>query len=129
MSFESAGLNSRRSVLQSAVGRVWLAFCSDEERRTILRDLGGLGPRRQVALDAALLNIRRTGHAFTPLSVPTRLHGMAVPIRHRQRMLGCLSMRFPRSALSEEEAAARHVRALAQIARAIASDVVGRPAD
>lgn len=129
MSFESAGLNSRRSVLQSAVGRVWLAFCSDEERRTVLRDLGGLGPRRQAALEAALLHIRGAGHAFTPLNPRTRLHGMAVPIRHRQRMLGCLSMRFPRSAMSEDEAAARFGKRLPLLARAIAVDVVGRRPD
>lgn len=124
MSFESAGLNSRRSVLQSAVGRVWLAFCSDEERRSILRDLGGLGPRRQTALDAALLDIRAAGHAFTPVNPRTRLNGMAVPIRHRQRMLGCLSMRFPHSAMSEEEAAVRFGKRLPLLARAIAAAVV-----
>ena len=126
MSFESAGLNSRRSVLQSAVGRVWLAFCGDEERRTILRDLGGLGPRRQAALDAALRHIRSTGHAFTPLNPRTRLNGMAVPVRHLQRMLGCLSMRFPHSAMSEGEAAARFGKRLPLLAREIAADVVGR---
>ena len=42
MSFESAGLNTRRSALMSALGRAWLAFCPEEERRTILRDIGGL---------------------------------------------------------------------------------------
>ena len=40
MSFEGAGLNARRPVLISALGRVWLAFCPEEERRAILRDLG-----------------------------------------------------------------------------------------
>lgn len=124
MSFETAGLNQRRSVLQSALGRVWLAFCSDEERQTILRDIGGLSTRQQAALDQALQRIRQSGHAFTP---PNRssLNGMAVPVRHRQRMLGCLSMRFPHSAMGEEEAATRFGKRLPLLARSIAADVVG----
>lgn len=124
MSFETAGLNQRRSVLQSALGRVWLAFCSGEERATILRDIGGLGVRQQAALEQALQRIRRAGHAFTP---PNRssLNGMAAPVRHRQRMLGAVSMRFPRSAMDEAQAAGRYARPLALMARAIASDVAG----
>ena len=57
-----------------------------------------------------------------------RIHGMAVPIRHRQRMLGSLSMRFPLSAMNEEQAARRYARRLATLARAIANDVVRSPA-
>ncbi|MCA0248201.1 MAG: helix-turn-helix domain-containing protein [Proteobacteria bacterium] len=124
MSFETAGVNQRRSVLRSALGRVWLAFCSDEERQTILRDIGGLGARQQAPLDQALQRIRQAGHAFTP---PNRssLNGMAVPIQQRQRMLGCLSMRFPHSVMSEGEAAARFGKRLPMLAREIAADVVG----
>jgi IclR family mhp operon transcriptional activator len=124
MSFEGAGLNSRRSVLASALGRVWLAFCSEAERRTILQDMGGLAPRQEAVLRSALERVRTAGHAFTASARATRIHGMAVPIRHRQRMLGSLSMRFPRSAMNEEQAAARYARRLATLARAIANDVV-----
>ena len=47
MSFEGAGLNARRPLLMSALGRAWLAFCPEEERRTILRDIGGLTRARK----------------------------------------------------------------------------------
>jgi IclR family mhp operon transcriptional activator len=124
MSFEGAGLNSRRSVLASALGRVWLAFCSEPERRTILQDIGGLAPREEAALRAALERVRNAGYAFTASARDSRIHGMAVPIRRRQRMLGSLSMRFPRSAMNEEEVASRYARRLAALARAIANDVV-----
>ena len=63
MSFEAAGLNSRRPVLISALGRAWLAFCPEEERRTILRDIGGLTPRQETALGAAL---ERSGATAMP---------------------------------------------------------------
>jgi IclR family mhp operon transcriptional activator len=126
MSFEGAGLNTRRSVLQSALGRAWLAFCPADERRSILRDIGGLTARQEAALRAALECVRRTGHAFTAPPRPMRIHGMAVPIRNGERMLGSLSMRFPRSAMTEEEVAQRFGRRLAALARAIANDAGDR---
>jgi IclR family mhp operon transcriptional activator len=126
MSFEAAGLNLRRPVLTSALGRAWLAFCPEEERRTILRDIGGLTPRQETALGAALEQIRRDGYAFTRPARPTRLHGIAVAIRQGSgtgaRVMGSLSMRFPSSAMTEEEVGSRFGRRLQQVARAIASD-------
>jgi len=70
-----------------------------------------------------LERVRREGIAFTQPPRPTRIHGMAVPIRRGSRMLGSLSMRFPRSAMSEEEVALRFGRRLQSLARAIARDV------
>lgn len=122
MSFEGAGLNARRPVLISALGRVWLAFCPEEERRAILRDVGVTG-RQKAALDQVLARVRRDGIAFTQPLRPTRIHGMAVPIRRGSRVLGSLSMRFPRSAMTEEEVARRFGKRLQSLARAIAADV------
>jgi IclR family mhp operon transcriptional activator len=122
MSFEGAGLNARRPVLISALGRVWLAFCPEEERRTILRDVG-VTRRQEAALDSVLERVRRDGIAFTQPPRPTRIHGMAVPIRRASRVLGSLSMRFPRSAMTEEVVARRFGRRLQSLARAIARDV------
>jgi IclR family mhp operon transcriptional activator len=126
MAFEGAGLNARRPVLISALGRAWLAFCPDEERRNILRDIGGLTRRQEAALDALLARVRRDGYAFTQPPRPTRLQGMAVPIRQGERVIGSLSMRFPRSAMTEEEVALRFGKRLAVVARAIATEVARR---
>jgi IclR family mhp operon transcriptional activator len=127
MSFEGAGLNLRRPVLTSALGRVWLAFCPDEERQTILRDVGGLTSRQETALRQALETIRRDGYAFTRPARPTRLHGIAVAIRGAsrggERVLGSLSMRFPSSAMNEEEVGARFGKPLQLLAHAIAHDL------
>jgi IclR family mhp operon transcriptional activator len=123
MAFEGAGLNLRRPVLISALGRAWLAFCPDDERRAILRDIGRLTRRQEVALDAVLERVRRDGYAFTEPPRPTRLLGMAVAIRSGPRVIGSLSMRFTRSAMTEETAGQRFGRRLAVLARAIATDV------
>ncbi|TMJ31713.1 MAG: hypothetical protein E6G95_02805 [Alphaproteobacteria bacterium] len=123
MAFEGAGLNARRPVLISALGRAWLAFCPEDERRTILRDIGGLSRRQEAALDQVLERVRRDGVAFTQPPRPTRLQGMAVAIRRGARVLGSLSMRFPRSAMNEVEVALRFGKRLQALARAIATDV------
>ncbi|HTR87538.1 MAG TPA: helix-turn-helix domain-containing protein [Reyranella sp.] len=123
MAFEGAGLNLRRPVLISALGRAWLAYCPEEERRAILRDIGGLTRRQEAALDLVLERVRRDGVAFTQPPRPTRLHGMAVAIQRDARMLGSLSMRFPRSAMTEEVAAQRFGKRMQALARAIARDV------
>lgn len=122
MSFEGAGLNLRRPVLISALGRAWLAFCPEEERRAILRDVG-VTRRQEAALDLVLERVRRDGVAFTQPPRPTRLQGMAVAIRRGNRVLGSLSMRFTRSAMSDADAAQRFGKRLQSLARAIARDV------
>jgi len=121
MSFEAAGYNRRSPMLAGALGRAWLAFCSDDERRSVLKSIG---LRQTPALAATLARIRRDGHAFTRSPRPTRIHGMAVAIRGSDRVLGSLSMRFPRSAMSEEEAGQRFGKRLVGVARTIAADVV-----
>ena len=95
MSFEGAGLNTRRPLLISALGRAWLAFCPEEERRTILRDIGGLTRRQEAALARGArtrpprrLRLHRAAAAHAPA-----WHGRADPQRraHAGQPLHALS--------------------------------------
>jgi len=119
LSFERAALQKKSPILSSALGRAWLAFCSSEERRTVLKHLGAKPDPR---LAAAFAKIRRDGYAFTVLPRPGRLQGIGVAIRDGERVMGCISMRFIRSAMSESEAGARYGAALNAMADAIAVD-------
>ena len=119
MSFERAALQKRSPILSSALGRAWLAFCSVEERRAVLRDLG---QRQDAKLTAAFARVRSDGYAFTVLPRSGRLQGIGVAIRKGPRVMGCLSMRFIRSAMTEEEAGARYGAPLNALASAIAAD-------
>lgn len=121
MAFEAAGYNRQSPLLYGALGRVWLAHANEEERRAALK---AVGVRQTPALTAALEGICREGHAFTRPPRPTRLHGFAVPILSRSRVLGSLSMRFPRSAMSEDEVIHRFGKRLTSVARAISAGVV-----
>jgi len=71
---------------------------------------------------AAFERIRRDGYAFTILPRSGRLQGIGVAIRKGERVMGCLSMRFIRSALTEDEAGRRYGTALNALATAIATD-------
>ena len=122
MSFERAALQRRSPVMSGALGRVWLAFCSADERRAALRDLG---VRQDARLTAAFARILRDGYAFTIEPRPRRLQGIAVAIRKHDRVLGCVSMRFTRSAMDEAEAGARFGPPLKALAAAIADDAGG----
>ncbi len=119
MAFEAASLNLPSPLLKGALGRAWLAFCSESERRSALL---GVGVPQSPALAATLEQIRRDGFAFTRSGRPSRIHGLGVPILGTRRVLGSLSMRFPRTAMSEKEVAARFAKRLAALARAIARD-------
>lgn len=124
LAFEAAGINMRRPVLNTALGRVWLAFCPEEEKQAAVSELGGLPKRRAEALDALLARVRRDGYAFTQPLQPTRLQGIAVPVRRRDgRMLASLSMRYPRSAMTDTEVVRRFVKRLQALGRQIAGDV------
>ena len=118
MSFERSALQRRSPILDGALGRAWLAFCSDDERRDMLRELGIAS---DASLAAAFARIRRDGHAFS--TMPGRLQGIAVPIRNEPRVLGCISMRFTRSSMTDAVAGERYGGPLTTLARAIAIDV------
>ena len=122
MAFEGTGSNRPSPLMYGALGRAWLAFASDEERRAALKSVN---VRHTRALAAAIAQIRHDGHAFTRPPQPTRLHGFGVPILDGMRVLGCLSMRFPTAAMSEDEVVQRYGKRLATLAQSIANDVAG----
>jgi len=119
MSFERSALQRRSPILSSALGRAWLAFCTAEERRAVLRHLG---VKPDAKLAAAFAKIRRDGHSFTVLPRSGRLQGIGVAIRDGERVMGCLSLRFIRSAMTEDEAGRRYGGPLNALAAAIAAD-------
>jgi len=119
MSFERSALQRRSPLLSSALGRAWLAFCSAEERRAVLRHLG---VKPDAKLAAVFARIRHDGYSFTVLPRSGRLQGIGVAICDGERVMGCLSMRFIRSAMTEEEAGRRYGAPLNTLAAAIAAD-------
>lgn len=126
---EEVFLNRRVGMLRSAVGRAYFAFCSPEERRTILKlvrtadpaqvaDVGG--PK---AIAALVERVRRDGYAaiVRPPADPTR--SLAVPVLEagvRDRPLGAIVMFYYHSVMSEAQAAGKYLGLLQGLADQIA---------
>jgi IclR family transcriptional regulator, mhp operon transcriptional activator len=125
LSFERAGYNRTYPLIPSALGQAYLAFCSADERRRLIRELLPdnelvvLGMRDTQTLEAHLALVRRRGYAVTLSPRPYRVLGLAVPVRQGRQVLACLVMRFPRSVMTHEQAADRYLGSLNATARTI----------
>lgn len=108
----SAGV--RVPVLGSSSGRVHLAFCSEEQRSTMLDVLTRSDrPEDKIARDKALVNriiaeVRKNGWALFDNPSLAELN-LAVPVFAKGRVLAGLVMRFIRSAMTPDQAVEKYV--------------------
>lgn len=129
LSFEKAAYSRTFPLLASALGQAYMAFCPAEERKRLIRGLmiesksDAVAAENVRGIEAGLRLVRRCGYAITMEQRPSRVLGIAVPIQRSRSVLGSLSLRFARSALTPEQAAARYLAPLTATARSIASAV------
>jgi IclR family mhp operon transcriptional activator len=129
-------------MLLGAVGRAYLAFCPDAERREVLKALktsrrrSDALARDEAAMAAILRETRRKGYAVTDerlraLTEPVapkwrdtrrRATGLAVPVLEDGRAVAALVLRYFPNALSEAEAAGRYLAPLEAVAAAIVAE-------
>src|SRR6185295_11386535 len=109
-------------MLDSALGRAYLAFCPKSDRALIFKVLAASNdPRLRSARDPEPLErlfaaIRRNGYAVTGPILGDRGLGLALPIVKKREVLASITMRVYRSSMSEAEAAQRYIPALRQLA-------------
>jgi IclR family mhp operon transcriptional activator len=126
-------INRRVPLLASALGRAYLAYCSETERQSIIALLrNSQRPFDRPAGDRGYLtslvrSVRRAGYAVTPPIANDPIAGLAVPVSRGSRVFACLIMRYPRRAMTEAEAVQRYLLPLQQAARAIADAAGDRP--
>lgn len=120
-------LGQRLPMLVSALGRVYLAFCPDEERETILRMLRASKARSNAmardgrAVERLIADIRKRGYATTAQLRGEPLKGLAVPVMEGKQVVAAITMRYFGSAMTEEEAARRYLEPMKNAAEAIAA--------
>lgn len=108
----SAGV--RVPVLGSSSGRVHLAFCSEEQRSTMLEVLArSERPEDKIARDKVLVSriigdVRKNGWALFDNPSLAELN-LAVPVFAKGRVLAGLVMRFIRSAMTPDQAVEKYV--------------------
>jgi IclR family transcriptional regulator, mhp operon transcriptional activator len=118
LTIDNATVGLRLPMLQSATGRAYLAFCTNEERRTILENLRHSSePEDRRAADATyvrnlLAMTRRSGYGERHREIFTKTGAIAVPIRRAGHVKACLNISFIASALTPCEAADRYLPSL-----------------
>lgn len=118
--------NAKLPILNSAVGRAYLAFCEEKERDIALSLLrSSSSPVNVTAKDTKfvgdlLANIREQGYT-TMATGPDDAIGIALPIFENKRACAAISMRYLRVSMSEEEALKRYLPPLKRLVKDIES--------
>jgi IclR family mhp operon transcriptional activator len=125
MVIDHVAIGDRLPVLLSAVGVAYLTGCSRSERDTILARLcKSPKPENTLArdrnfIDMVIAETRKRNYATRPLPFMPWTGSIAVPIVVGTRALGAIAFSFIASALTPEDAAARHGDSLRAAARRI----------
>jgi len=123
-------LNRRLPMLISALGRVYLAFCPDDERELILALLretsapGNAPARDKTYVRNTIAAIRKAGYATTAPLRGDPAMGLAVPIMDGERVAAAITMRYIGSTMNEAEAARRYLAPMRAAAAAIAAGLI-----
>ncbi len=121
-------------LLSSATGKVYLAFCDEVTRKTLLAVCARSGrpehalARRPALLQRALAQVRRQGYAFGPGQRQTRIAvrtaTFAVPIHAGEQLIGCLALRYLSENLSRRQVVAHYLQTMRTAARRIGDRVM-----
>ena len=120
LSFHRAMIRQRMPVLLTASGRAYLAYCSDEERRQVLRllvagdDEQANFARNRVLVEQMLEKVRRQGYSSNEgeWKQQVKTAAISMPIRHKGNVLASINVVFLKKAMPIAEAAERYLPAL-----------------
>lgn len=125
-------IGDRVDMLSSAVGRAYLAFCTQAERDEILKGIRKLRGDRSVSDVPRILRETRdrgygerdsgfTGGTNRYPFLADKLYAIAVPVHLRGRVLCCINLLWPRTAITN----ANDTAAMATLLKDCANKVVG----
>ncbi|WP_439597571.1 IclR family transcriptional regulator domain-containing protein [Falsiroseomonas sp.] len=121
-----ATIGMRHSLVTRALGRAYLAFCPEAERRSLLRLLATARdpednpPNLQHVVRGIVATVRRQGYALRdPKVEPRSSNTVAVPILQGHAVAGTIGLSFFRSAVSPATLTGELVPALQQASREI----------
>jgi IclR family mhp operon transcriptional activator len=117
---DRATVGYRLSLLRTALGRAYLAFCPDGERKAILEHLAeSKDPldalaRQPRAVEKIIHETKAKGYGARFKVDIAETGSIAIPINLEGRVIACLGMTFIASALTPEQAAKRYLGNLMQ---------------
>src|SRR5690554_455017 len=120
LSFHRSMVGRRLPMLLTASGRAYFANCPDQEREHILHLLAHRDDsQKKLAQDRDYIEalIRKTradgyGSNYCDWGEEGRIAAIALPIRHQERVLGCLNLVYIADAMTIEDAAQRYLEAM-----------------
>lgn len=113
-------------ILESASGRVCLAFMTEPDRETLLRGLTYGQEGKLDEIENTLEQVRKAGfatstrNAFTP--TPNKTSSIAAPILTNGAISGVLALEFFSVAMETGEAVVQYARELVDIARIVGNE-------
>lgn len=132
-------IGHRPSLLKSATGRAYLAFCPDDERKHLLDGLRKSGhPDDRLAniprlIDRIIDETRRNGYGVREPARRTRIsdserdfNAIAVPVIVRKRVIACINALWIEHVMDVEDFAALYLPALRDAANSLARAIVRR---
>lgn len=133
LAVEKRGPGFRVSILASASGLAYLAFCPKEQRDTLLEVLSqskreaDRPARNRNKIYETLVETRKRGFAISRRErrISDEL-SISVPILAEERLLATLTMRFSSTAVSLEDAEARFVPKMLAVSQRIAKDFLNQ---
>jgi len=127
MTIDRVSIGYRLSMLQSATGRAYLAWCPQKERDLILSILrtsrypDDARAQDQRWVSNLLSDTRRRGYAERFSGGNSRTGAIALPIKCKDRVMGCLVITFIASALTTSQAASQYIDRLRAATKEIES--------
>lgn len=112
------------------MGRAYLAYCDERERREILTHLArtdsadGALARDTRYVNRIIETTRRNGYGLSFGEADSRLGSVALPIQFKERVMGCINVVFFTSAIPQQTAVRKFVPALTRAVAAIERNVV-----
>lgn len=131
LSQHNAMVGEKMPILPTALGRAYLAECSEDELEALLRYLDanarplGIDPSLRLEVHRAIEETRSRGFAVNrgEWTRESRFSAAAVPLFAGGQLLGAVNMVFPKDAISLEELTDRYVPKLKAMALAIGARI------
>lgn len=133
LSFHRASIGMDVPMLSTAIGRAWLAWCSDDERRATLAFLAsrddemGEQARNTTEVRRLLRETRKRGYALNrgEWAQEPNVWSIALPIRMGQHAIAAINAIFQKGMVSEREIVTRYLPQLRTLADEISAGITG----
>lgn len=131
LSFHRNMVGRRLPMLRSATGRAYLAFCPENERQSILTllqsrdDEQGELARDRNYVHSVLSRTRHRGYGYNygDWGEEGKIAAIALPIKSKGRVLGCLNLIYIKQAMTIEEAEKKYLQKMIETVTAIESKI------